>query len=98
MVRIKGEGFWAGVLSKSVSGWIVGLSIPASFALAWYLREAVVREWHIQATYPKVEAAVTRHDAEIKALQSQAMPPALINRLDVWLTTQESKDKQKGKP
>ncbi len=89
---------WNDIFSKSVSGWIVGLAIPASLFLAWYLRAAVVAEWHIQATYPQLEQMVAQHESELKALKAQAMPPDMLDRWDDFLKDYEAKKKKPKQP
>jgi len=89
---------WPDVLSKSISGWIVAIAVPASIALAWYLRTAVVAEWHIQASYPALEAQVAAHELELKALKAQAMPPDMLGRWDDFLRDYETAKKKKAKP
>lgn len=93
--RDPGEGFWGSVWSKAISGWIVGLAIPASLGLFSVLVYVVMSEWHIQATFPRVEAKVAEHDTKIREIQAQLMTPAMMKRLDDFL---EREEKKRGTP
>jgi len=86
---------WPEVLSKSISGWIVGLAIPASLALFSGLMYLAVSEYHVQTTYAAIEKAVAEHDQRLDKIEDRLMPAGMVDRLDKFLSEQEQKKQPK---